>query len=194
MRLFIATDLPATLIQTISDMQKHLRSVTESARWVRPESMHLTLKFLGEVAEEKLGAIDERLGRIRTQPFKVRVSGVGFFPNDRAPRVFWAGIESPALQELAQKVEEQTVELGFRAEKRPFRPHLTLARSRRDRRIDTALVGESAPFLEREFGTFTTDRFYMYQSRLRPTGAEYEQLFEYRLDSGSVAVSGRLKS
>jgi 2'-5' RNA ligase len=182
MRLFIATDLPASLLQTIADVQQQLSQVTESARWVRPESMHLTLKFLGEVVHGRLEAIDERLRRIRSQPFKVRVSGVGFFPNGRSPRVFWVGIESPDLRGLAARVDEQTVELGFPSEKRPFRPHLTLARSRGNRRLDSALVGESVRFSEWGFGTFTTDRFCMYQSMLRPKGAVYEKLFEYRLD------------
>ena len=182
MRLFIATDLPASLLQTIAGVQQQLNQVTESARWVRPESMHLTLKFLGEVAHERLAAIDRRLRRIRTPPFKVRASGVGFFPNGRAPRVFWVGIVSPDLRDLAARVDEQTVELGFPSEKRPFSPHLTLARGRGNRRLDSALVGESGRFSAREFGTFTTDRFCMYQSMLRPAGAIYEKLFEYRLD------------
>ena len=182
MRLFIATDLPASLIQTIAGVQEQLRQVTESARWARPDSMHLTLKFLGEVAPGRLEAVDERLRRIRTQPFKVRASGVGFFPNGRAPRVFWVGIVSPDLRDLAARVDEQTVDLGFPSEKRPFSPHLTLARSRGNRRLDSALVGESGRFSTREFGAFTADRFCMYQSMLRPAGAIYEKLFEYRLD------------
>ena len=181
MRLFIATDLPESLIPTIADVGHRLYSGAKSARWVRPESMHLTLKFLGETAIERVEAVDEQLRQVRAQPFKVKLSGVGFFPSARVPRVFWMGIESQAFRELAEQVDKQTLKLGFPSEKRPFSPHLTLARSRRDHRLEHALVEESSRFSGREFATFTTDRFGMYQSIQTPDGAEYERMFEYTL-------------
>ena len=181
MRLFVATDLPPAVLDAITEVQSQLRKIGDSTRWVQPTSMHLTLKFLGEVTESRLPAIDERLRTLRTEPFQVHYSGVGFFPNARAPRVLWIGVGSRALEDLAHEMEVRMVELGFPAEKRPFNPHLTVARSRRDRRINRSVVEAAARYDGREFGTYSTDRFYLFQSTLRPDGAEYKKLFEYPL-------------
>ena len=181
MRLFVAIDLPPALLDAITEVQSQLRKVADSTRWVRPSSMHLTLKFLGEVTESRVPAIDERLRTLRAEPFQVHYSGVGFFPNARAPRVLWVGVGSRALENLAHEVKERMVELGFPAEKRPFSPHLTVARSRRDRRINPSVVEAAARYDGREFGAYCTDRFYLFQSTLRPDGAEYKKLFEYPL-------------
>ncbi len=187
MRLFVATDLPPALLDAITEVQSQLRRVADSTRWVRPSSMHLTLKFLGEVTESRVPAIDERLRTIRAESFQVNYSSVGFFPNARAPRVLWIGVGSRALEDLAHEVEERMEGLGFPAEKRPFSLHLTVARSRRDRRIDPSVVEAAARYDGLEFGVYSTDRFYLFQSTLRPDGAEYKRLFEYRL-SGTEPV------
>ncbi len=179
MRLFLGTDIPTAALESVLAMRHELEPLTDSARWVRPTSMHLTLKFLGEVAEGRLSGIDERLQGIRWDAFKVSVSGVGFFPNRRAPRVFWAGVSSSRLAEFAGRLDRCMVEEGFGGEKRDFNPHLTLARSRRDRRIDRVLVEAAEHFADHEFGSFETDRFFLYRSRLEPGGAIYDRMFEY---------------
>ena len=154
---------------------------SSNLQWVRPESMHLTLKFLGEVSLLRLETIADRLGTIRRAAFKVSVSGVGFFPNMRAPRVFWAGVASKHLEPLAAAVEKQMIELDFSPERRKFTPHLTLARSRRGGHMNPGLVQASEQFRKHEFGQFTVDRFHLYESRLGPSGAVYEKLTDYRL-------------
>lgn len=157
-----------------------------SVRWVRDDSLHVTLKFLGAVPESRVEAIDESLASIRRPPFRVEVTGVGFFPNPRFPRVFWAGVVSDGLRELAGVVDRRMAELGFRAERRQIRPHLTLARSRGSSRIDAALVDRARSSRDHEFGRFQCDRFYLYASRLEASGAIHTRLRAYVLGGSST--------
>jgi len=181
MRLFIATDIPSEVLDSISELRRELDPEGERARWVGPESIHLTLKFLGQVAPEQTEVIDQSLRAVRAAAFKVSISGVGFFPNDRSPRVFWVGVSSEGLTGLAQEVEQQMVGLGYPAESRPFSPHLTLARCSKKGRIHSSLVGAAAEYAEQKWGMFTTDRFFLYESHLERSGAVYEKLKEYPL-------------
>ena len=187
MRLFIATDLlTRPVIASVVDVQKRLSGNYMGVRWVRDESLHVTLKFLGAVPESRIDAIDESLAAIRRPPFQVEVTGVGFFPNPRAPRVFSAGVVSDELAELAGVVDERMAELGFPAESRKFRPHLTLARSRGKSRIDAALVDRARPWRDHEFGRFQSDRFCLYASRLEASGAVYTRLRDYVLGGSTT--------
>lgn len=180
MRLFIAVDLPNELRKELGDVQKALKPLTESARWVSPESIHITLKFLGEVPEKRVEDIHTALAGLSWKPFTVTVRGVGFFPGNRSPRVFWAGMEAPTMQGLAEELDSRMERLGFDKEKRAFRPHITLARAR-DTRIDSSLVTGCGEYEEHDFGSFTADRIFLIQSTLKPTGAVYEKLKEYLL-------------
>jgi 2'-5' RNA ligase len=190
MRLFIATDLPEQVIESLSVMREQVGSAHDRVRWVPSESLHLTLKFLGEVPDKRIRRIDESLKCIQISRFEVEVAGVGFFPNEHAPRVFWAGVRSTTLVQLADKVGGLMVELGFKSERRPFRPHLTLARARGNARIEGRFVEQARSFRDREFGTLETDRFFLYESQLGPSGAVYTRLGEYQLgpDSGRGTI------
>src|SRR5262245_61898497 len=139
MRVFIAIGLPGSIQQELAALQRDLKNVTNSARWVAPDSIHLTLKFIGETPEHRIPEIDSALLGLTWKPFTVSVRGIGFFPGTRSPRVFWAGLEAPPMEGLAQEVDARMERLGFEKEKRAFRPHLTLARAR-DMRIDSSLV------------------------------------------------------
>jgi 2'-5' RNA ligase len=183
MRLFIATDLPHDVVSAVSALRSALGE-PDSVRWGRNESMHLTIRFLGETPGDRIGPIDAALREIRQEPFEVVVCGVGFFPNERAPRVFWAGVRSKGLARLAGEVERRIIRLGFEAERRPFKPHLALARVPRSGRMDPRFVEKARAFRGREFGAFRTDRFFLYRSRLEPCGAVYERLNEYPLATG----------
>lgn len=174
-------DLTQSVIESLCELRLELEPQTGKARWVRPESMHLTLKFLGEVFPPRLDSIRERLGAIRRSAFKVTVSGVGFFPNTRVPRVFWAGVLSEDLEKLAEDVEKQMAELDFPRQRRKFTPHLTLARNRKDGRMNRNMVQAAEQFLDRDFGTFTADRFHLYESQLKQSGAIYKKLDDYPL-------------
>ena len=182
MRLFIATDLPADVLAAVAEIHEELEDRVRPVRWVRTESMHLTLKFIGEVSEERAGAIAAGLALVREPAVRVAVSGVGFFPNERAPRVFWAGVVSEGLPPLAAAIEKRMAALGFEPERRAYNPHLTLARARGDGRLDRGLVEAAASMKDRAFGEFTADRFYLYESRLERSGAVYTKMREYPLE------------
>ena len=181
MRVFIAIELPESVRRKLGDLERELRQATSSARWVSPESIHLTLKFIGEVSEARLGDIDEALAGLTWRPFQVSVHGVGFFPGTRSPRVFWAGLTASTMADLAQEIDTRMERFGFDKEKRAFRPHVTLARAR-DSRLDGALVESAKRFEDVDCGSFMVDRCFLIQSTLKPSGAVYTRLKEYILD------------
>jgi 2'-5' RNA ligase len=186
MRLFIAVDLPNDIRKALIDIEHKLKPLTDSARWVAPESIHITLKFLGEVPDRKMDDIDAALAGLTWKPFTVTVHGVGFFPGPRSPRVFWAGMEVPTMQGLAERLDSRMERLGFEKEKRAFRPHITLARAR-DTRMDTALVTAASEYAEHDFGSFTADRIVLVESTLKPAGAVYHKIKEYLLEPRSAS-------
>src|ERR1043165_8291640 len=98
MRVFIAVDLPDEVRNELAAVQRALQHLTDSARWVAPESIHITLKFIGEIPEKRVADIDSVLTGFTWTPFNVIVRGVGFFPGNRSPRVFWAGMEAPTMR------------------------------------------------------------------------------------------------
>jgi RNA 2',3'-cyclic 3'-phosphodiesterase len=180
MRVFIAIDIPEEIQVRLAAVQEQLRPVSASARWVAVESIHLTLRFIGEISENHLEDIDNALGGLTWKPFPVVVRGVGFFPGARSPRVLWAGLEPSTMEGLAKEIDSRLERAGFDHEKRAFRAHLTLARSR-GTRLDGALVTAAAELAETEFGTFVADRCFLYQSTLKTRGAIYTKLKEYLL-------------
>ena len=180
MRVFIAVELPNEIRKALGDVQRALRPLTDTARWVAPESIHITLKFIGEVPEKRIDEIDAAFTGLTWKPFTVTVRGVGFFPGTRSPRVFWAGMEAPTMQGLAEQLDARMEQIGFEKEKRAFRPHITLARSR-DTRIDSSLVTAAAQYEEHDFGSFAVDRVFLFKSTLKPSGAVHEKLKEYLL-------------
>ena len=181
MRVFIAIDLPHDLRKSLGKLQKDLRPTTDTARWVPPDSIHITLKFIGELPETRLDEIDEALLGLSWTPVAVSVRGVGFFPGARSPRLFWAGMEAPTMPGLAEELDARLERRGFEREKRAFRPHITLARAR-DTRIDNALVAAAQTYETYEFGSFTADRVFLFQSVLKPSGAVYSKVREYLLE------------
>ena len=177
MRLFVATDIPEEVRSAISAAVAKLRPSAPKARWVRIEGLHVTLKFIGEMPSEKLGATRSALSSVPARtPINIRFRGVGFFPSPRRPRVFWAGVEAgPELSELAAAVEAALHPLGIAREERAFSPHLTLARfdPPNPQNALHAAIEKSSPL---EFGATTATDFHLYQSVLKPGGAEYTRL------------------
>jgi len=180
LRLFVAIDIPATVRAELARLIEQLRQIEGRARWVRPEGMHVTLKFLGETPAEKLPGVRTALAKINSpNPVEIRFRGLGFFPNDRRPRVLWVGVEaSPNLAELAQKVDHELSQMGFPAEERPFAPHLTLARLSAPSRWD-ALVRATEKLSSQEFGASRESEFYLIESFLKPSGAEYKRVASF---------------
>jgi 2'-5' RNA ligase len=174
MRLFVALEIPSTVRENLAALLKSLGGVSPQTRWARPENLHVTLKFIGEVPETNLAAIHSGLASARSdQPVTLDFRGLGFFPSEEHPRVFWAGIEASAnLKTLAADIEKAAEELGVPREPRPFSPHLTLARFAPPglpEKLRSAIQENAG----REFGSFRTSQFQLVESKLKSSGAEY---------------------
>ncbi|HTS11466.1 MAG TPA: RNA 2',3'-cyclic phosphodiesterase [Candidatus Limnocylindrales bacterium] len=180
MRLFVALDFPDSIRHTIRELIARLKPAAKGARWVRPEGMHVTLKFIGHVDAKKVAAIEDALAPVRSaQPVEMFFRGIGFFPNDRRPRVVWCGIEASAnLAALAADVERALVPLGIAADSRDFVPHLTLARFEQGVRADE-LVRAASEFQSQDFGSAKEIEFHLFESILKPSGAEYKKVRSY---------------
>jgi len=186
MRLFVALEIPSAVRENLAALLKSLRTVSPQTRWVRTENLHVTLKFIGEVPETKLAAIRSALAGTRSdQIITLDFRGLGFFPNEKRPRVFWAGIEaSPNLKDLAADIDRATEKLGIPREQRPFSPHLTLARfepPRLPEKLRSAIQENEV----REFGTLSTSQFHLIESKLKPSGAEYTTLESFPFAAGA---------
>ncbi len=180
MRLFVAIDLPEAIHAAISELMTRLKPASPTLRWVHHEGIHLTLKFIGEVVDQRVIEIRRALGGVKDMyPAEIKVAGTGFFPNDKLARVFWIGVEAnPALGELAAAIENELDVLGVRREERPFHPHLTLGRFREPenpQRLKEAISAAGSIAL----GSFRAHEFYLLQSHLSPEGAEYTKLEQY---------------
>src|SRR6266852_4177099 len=129
MRLFVALDLEEAIRQRMAVFLQGVQNFAPETRWVKPESLHVTLKFIGEKPEEEIPRIQHALGTIQAIPISLAFRGYGFFPTARSARVFWLGIESePGLPNLAAQVDTALSALGIPREEHAFTPHLTLAR------------------------------------------------------------------
>jgi 2'-5' RNA ligase len=191
MRIFVGIDMSEGVREKIARFLEGVGPFASEARWVRPESLHITLKFIGEQKPEQVAAIGKSLVRVQSSPFEIGLAGTGFFPSPKAPRVFWIGIRAGAqLAQLAADVDATVHELGIPREERKFSPHLTLARGGKSgdpkwRRDDgpnflfAILQKRLAAMPEPDFGTMTADRFILYQSQLSPKGSKYTKLEIY---------------
>ena len=182
MRLFVALEIPSAVRQNLATLLDSMRAITKEPRWVRAKNLHVTLKFLGEVAETKVDAVRNALTKIHSdKSIALDFRGLGFFPDERHPRVFWAGLEaSPNLKTLAGDIEGAMEKLGIPREKREFFPHLTLARFERPRLPET-LLRLITDNQQREFGSLRTNEFRLIQSKLKPAGAEYTTVATFQL-------------
>ena len=183
MRLFVAIDIPEDVRSAIGALVSKLRLACREARWVRIEGLHVTLKFIGETRAEKAAEIKTALASIPSRtPIPIHFRGLGFFPHERRPRVLWAGIETGAeLAGLAASVETALQHLGIAREEREFSAHLTLARFDTPRGLDAlrTAIEKAAPL---EFGATTAKEFHLYQSVLKPGGAEYTRLATFSFE------------
>jgi 2'-5' RNA ligase len=180
-RAFIAVKMPAETMAAITDVQDLLRSQRLNIKWVRPQSIHLTLKFLGNISPEIVPQISEVIAKVATgeQPIDLAAKGIGVFPTIRRPRVLWIGLsgETAALLALQQKLEEALIPIGFAKEKRSFKAHLTIGRIKG--RVDPKeLMAAMEPFLDFKGPGFFASGMTLYQSDLKPTGAVYTPLVE----------------
>ena len=180
MRLFTALDLPNDVVSRLAQLIARLEPAA-AIKWSPASNLHITTKFIGEWPEEKLGELQTALRGIPSRPpIEVRIREVGFFPNPKSPRNFWCGIEAPGIAELAADTDRATSALAIKSEKRPYSPHLTLARIKE--RLDLSPLRRA---IDREasldFGRFEARSFFLYRSQLRPTGSVYTKLSEFPL-------------
>ncbi|MCS7179387.1 MAG: RNA 2',3'-cyclic phosphodiesterase [Anaerolineae bacterium] len=188
-RAFIAILLPEPLLEQLARIQQMLeRQIPPgSVRWVKPEGIHLTLKFLGDTPEERIPTIRAALSAVARAavPCTFTVGDLGCFPSLRRPRVLWVGVQEPLgrLTALQAAVERAMASLGYPPEGRGFSPHLTLGRVKDSASPrDVARVGEVvASGSVGTLGEVQAESFALIQSILRPTGAEYVPLAEFRL-------------
>jgi RNA 2',3'-cyclic 3'-phosphodiesterase len=181
MRLFTAIDLPVDVKDRLAALIGRLRP-SARLRWSAAGNLHITTKFIGEWSAERLEELSAALRGVPGRPtIPVAVRGLGWFPNPRAPRVFWAGVEAgEPLEDLARTTDLALARLGVPREERPFSPHLTLARIKEPAPLDRLREAISSLPSE-EFGQFLADRFCLYESQMGPSGSVYGKLEEFVL-------------
>jgi RNA 2',3'-cyclic 3'-phosphodiesterase len=194
MRLFIALDIDEGIRERIGRFVDGVRNFAPDARWVKSESLHVTLKFIGEQPDEMVEGIKQRLAHVSFALTEIAFRGYGFFPTPKSARVFWIGLEAgPELAALAAAIDSEMASFGIPKEDRAFSPHLTLARSaggsgspgrrrgdgpnRRFQHLQEKLAALPSP----DFGTMTSREFFLYQSQLSPKGSKYTKLASFRL-------------
>jgi len=183
MRLFIAIELPEDVRAAIAREQTRLRALcagNSGIRWTAPDSLHLTLKFIGETPPERMPALAGALQALEPfAPFEVAVRGFGFFPDARHPHVFWAGFEvPPGLGHLACTIDAALASAGTPRETRAFTPHLTLARFRAPR-ADPALLRAIENSANASLGSFRVEEYFLFESHLLPGGAQHRKVARF---------------
>ncbi len=182
-RTFIAVELPPQAKEALAQTQVRWQAVAPATvRWADPQGIHLTLKFLGNIAPEQVANVTTAMERVATgvRPFHLALGTTGAFPSLQRPRVLWVGItgQLEVLQPLQQGLEEALATLGFPKEERPFSPHLTVGRVRDPRKPAPGLPGTLPP------ATWVVDQLILFRSTLHPSGAVYTPL-------GTAKLAGR---
>ena len=186
MRLFVAVKIPDEVRQSLEHFCREIKASTalpKKVKWARPENLHLTLKFFGEIEESRLEELLTALSRSmgNREPFSATARGIGVFPENAPPRVLWAGVDDPeeGLKKLAGSIEQETVLAGFPPSDKPFSAHLTLARF-----PTVPGAGIKDEVLKREnsvFGEIRVRAVSLIQSRLEASGPVYADLKEFFL-------------
>jgi len=194
MRLFIALDIDDAIRTRLSRFVEGVTGFAPDARWVKPESLHVTLKFIGEQSDSAVDQIKETLSQVESSRSEIHFRSYGFFPTAKSARVFWIGMEAdPQLATLAAIIDDKMASLGIPKEDRAFSPHLTLARAGggsgsprrnktdRSNRVFQHLQEKLEALSTPEFGTMMAHEFFLYQSQLSPKGSKYTKLASFDL-------------
>jgi len=190
-RTFIAIELPEEVHRGLARVQGELKRSHPPVRWVSPEKIHVTLKFLGEIPAEQVETVCQATARVAasTAPFELEAAGAGVFPNLRRPRVVWVGVQGDlsALHALQASLERELAQAGFPREERPFSPHLTLGRvQERAAPAEARSLGQAVAALEvPSLGRWRVEQVVVMRSDLRPEGPMYTPMRVLRLGGGS---------
>lgn len=180
LRTFIAVEIDERIRRAAAQVADELRTAGAEIGWVAPHNMHLTLKFLGDVAEERIPQVGEAVAQavVGTAPFDLEIRGVGAFPNAARPRTLWLGTGSGQTQlgSLADRVETALTALGFAAEDRPFHAHLTLGRVRRPTRALANLTPMLKQRADLSLGLSKIQEVVVFSSQLQRGGPIYEAI------------------
>lgn len=183
-RAFISINLSSPIQINLSRIQERLKRSGADVKWVSPEKIHLTLKFLGDIEEEKKVGVREVMRQVAGQnpSFRLSFSQLGAFPRPEYPRVIWVGVKEgkESLVELNRNLEKELSKYGFPREKREFQPHLTLGRVRSGRNKDK-LIQALKDTEASEIGSMIANKIFLMKSTLHPQGAEYEVVEEINL-------------
>ena len=191
-RTFIAVPVPPDVVRAAAEARARCGHIRDAVRWVPPERIHITLKFLGDTETDRVAAASALLKRAAaaTAPFRLVAGGLGVFPTVKRPRVLWMGItgDTAPLITFARQLDAELTSLGFAAERRPFKAHLTLgrftAKSDPRRLVDTLLAAAGGAA-----AAFSAERVVLYQSELTPSGAVYTPLAAVSLTGGDGPAS-----
>jgi 2'-5' RNA ligase len=187
-RAFIAVEIDQVVLQRINEAMAGLRPHIPDIRWTPQGNCHLTLKFLGALDEKQIDLVGQALEReLSLFPrCAINAKGLGIFPDIKRPRVLWIAIEGKPLRALAEKVELALAPLGFEKEKRALTPHLTIGRWRENPRATRELKDVLDKWKDHDFGGSTVNEVELFQSILRPGGAQYWPLKSARLNDKSA--------
>jgi 2'-5' RNA ligase len=182
LRLFIALLFPERIKNELGKLIEDLRPRGQGIKWVEPENIHLTLKFIGEVRENKVDRISQALEEVLAgkEKFEGRVTNCGGFPNLRNPRVLWVGLDGaePAVT-MAKEINHKLIPIGIKSEKRGLSPHLTMGRVKK--RSDLSALASYIESLNFDAGPVILDRVALVKSTLTPSGPIYENLKLFEL-------------
>lgn len=181
MRLFTGLEIPAAVLDRLEALLNRLKPKA-SIHWSPVANLHITTKFIGEWREEKLPELIRSLAAVpHTGSIRIRIEGLGFFPDAQSPRVFWAGVHAPStLTALAGETDRALTALGIAAEKRVYSPHLTLGTTKKPEHL-TALRDALKMMEATDFGSFEATCFHLYRSKPGPSGSVYSTLATFPL-------------
>jgi 2'-5' RNA ligase len=177
MRLFVSVPIPEPLAESLGRERRRWEARFPAVRWAKPDTYHFTLKFLGEVPEDRRAEIERTLNAAAQVPaFPAELRGLGAFPPEKSPRVLWVGLGEgrQAMAQLAARVESALSRAGFPPEEKPYHPHLTVGRFKPGARA-------IPPQAEEPYGRFRADRLRLMKSELKPEGAVHSVLSEFML-------------
>ena len=184
MRLFFTIRVREEIIRSVGKGVDRLRETRAAVRWVKPEGIHLTVRFLGETGEDRVDALVGAMSAVcgTFHPFPLRVEGLSAYPDLRRPRVIWAGVREPSgvLVRLGAATEKTVVEMGWKKEKHGFSPHITLGRVKGSINI-TRLTEVIRSLTDERWGDQEVEDLILFRSRLKPEGAVYEKVHVFPL-------------